>query len=206
LGELARNPDGSQRKSVGEGEHEKVVEAVLPRDIDPIDLRPVRQDGLSACRGSRGNEAGEISRAWHGEYHDKQESGGRGTWDYEISLLVDRGAARVVVLRVSGTLGDRELAALADQLEKGPDVETDFSLLIDLREADGRKVTSAGVRALAKRRLVLSPESRRAVVVPSELGFGMARMYELLCGDRGGSTRTFRDCDEARRWVETGVP
>jgi hypothetical protein len=111
---------------------------------------------------------------------------------------------RVVVLKVSGELGDRDLASLADELAKAPDVEAHFSLLIDLREADGRSVTTAGVRGLARLPLVLSQESRRAVVVPTALGFGMARMYEMLRHERG-ATRVFRDYDEALRWVETGA-
>ena len=113
-------------------------------------------------------------------------------------------ATRVVVLTVSGELGNRELVSLADELANAREVEDDFSLLIDLRQADGKTVTRAGVQALVERPLVLSPESRRAVVVPSDLGFGMARMYELLRQNRGGATRVFRDYDEARRWVETG--
>ena len=115
-------------------------------------------------------------------------------------------AARVVTLQVNGALGDQELLSLANELEKAPEVRSDFSLLIDLRQAAGRDVTSAGVRALVARPLVLSTASRRAVVVPSDLGFGMARMYELLRGDQGGATRVFRDYEEARRWVETGTP
>jgi hypothetical protein len=66
-------------------------------------------------------------------------------------------------------------------------------------------VTSAGVRALADRPLILSAASRRAVVVASDLAFGMARMYEILSEKRGGGTRVFREYGEARRWVETGV-
>lgn len=113
--------------------------------------------------------------------------------------------ALVVVLKVSGEVGDQDLMNLGDELKKAPEVKTDFSFLIDLRHADGRNVTSAGVEALAQRPLVLSAESRRAVVVPSQLGFGMARMYELLRQERGGSTRVFRDYDEADRWVRAGV-
>ena len=113
-------------------------------------------------------------------------------------------ATRVVVLRVSGDLGDRDLLSLVDEIANARDVEADFSILIDLREADGRSVTTAGVRTLAQQPLVLSQGSRRAVVVPTQLGFGMARMYELLRHDRG-ATRAFRDYDEALRWVETGV-
>jgi hypothetical protein len=122
----------------------------------------------------------------------------------QVERTVDS-KARVVVLEVIGDLGDRGLFELASELEKAPGVESDFSLLIDLRQANGRQVTSAGVQALAMRSLVLSPASRRAVVVPTDLGFGMARMYEMLSEKRGGATRVFRDYDEARRWVELGV-
>jgi hypothetical protein len=113
--------------------------------------------------------------------------------------------ARIVVLKVDGALEDRDLLGLADRLEQDPEVQMDFSLLIDLREADGREVTSAGVQALAARSLVLSRPSRRAVVVPSNLGFGMARMYEMFSGRRGGAARVFRSYSEALRWLEFGV-
>lgn len=113
---------------------------------------------------------------------------------------------RVVVLKVSGDLGDQELLGLAEELEKIPGLRPDFALLIDLREARGEKVTAAGARALAARPLVMSSESRRAVVVPSELGFGMARMYEILREGSGGSVRVFRDHDEARSWVAASDP
>lgn len=58
---------------------------------------------------------------------------------------------------------------------------------------------------LVERALVLAPTSRRAVVVPSDLGFGMARMYEML-RTKGGAPRVFRDYDEAVRWVTMVTP
>ena len=119
-------------------------------------------------------------------------------------MQVDRkidAEARVVVLTVSGEIGDRELLSLPDQLEKDPEVRPDFALLIDLRQASGQKVTTAGVRSLAAQPLVLSPTSRRAVVVPTKLGFGMARMYEMLREAQGGGTRAFLDYGEPERWV-----
>jgi hypothetical protein len=123
----------------------------------------------------------------------------------QIDRQIDA-VARVIILKVNGSLGDQELLSLAGLLENAPEIGSDFSLLIDLRQANGENVTSVGVRALAARPLVLSSASRRAVVVPSDLGFGMARMYDMLSDSRGGATRVFRDYDEARRWVETGVP
>ena len=110
---------------------------------------------------------------------------------------------RMVVVTITGELTDKSLLSVADALKKAPGVEKDFSLLLDLRGADGQNITTAGVQNLAARPLVLSPESRRAVVVPSVLGFGMARMYELMRGT--GGMRVFHDYDEARRWIETGA-
>ena len=110
---------------------------------------------------------------------------------------------RLLIFTISGELSDDDLLNLADRVERTPSISKDFSLLVDLRFANGEKVTTEGVRKIAERPLVLSPQSRRAVVVPSTLGFGMARMYEMLRGG-DGTTRVFMDYDEARKWVETG--
>jgi hypothetical protein len=110
---------------------------------------------------------------------------------------------RVVVLTLTGTLSDAGLLGLGDLIESMPSVARDFSVLVDLRFTDGVEVTTEGVRRMAARKLVLSARSRRAVVVPTVLGFGMARMYELVRGE--SSFRAFWDYDKARKWVETGV-
>jgi hypothetical protein len=41
--------------------------------------------------------------------------------------------------------------------------------------------------------------------VPTNLGFGMARMYEMLSERRGGGARVFRSESDALRWLEFGV-
>jgi hypothetical protein len=120
-----------------------------------------------------------------------------------VNREIDR-AGRLVILGVSGALDDQGLIQLAAELRSDPEVKSDYALLIDLRAADGASVTALGVRALAQEPLVLSPTSRRAVVVASDLGFGMARMYEMLRDERGGAVRVFRDIGEARRWVTGG--
>jgi hypothetical protein len=109
---------------------------------------------------------------------------------------------RLVILTISGEITDQDLIALADRVANTPSINKNFSMLVDLRFASGLKVTTEGVRKLAERPLVLAAESRRAVVVPSPLGYGMARMYEMLRGT--GATKVFMDYDEARTWVEAG--
>ena len=107
----------------------------------------------------------------------------------------------IVIVAVTGEITDADLFEIHDYLRSDKTLQPGFALLIDLREANGIKITSAGVRALANLPLVLSPESRRAVVVPSSLGLGMVRMYGLWRGGEDGSIRAFRDLDEARDWL-----
>jgi hypothetical protein len=121
----------------------------------------------------------------------------------EVQRKIDA-TARVVTLTVTGELGDSDLPTLGDHLAQGSDLDVDYSLLIDLRQAHGQSVTSAGVYRLLEQPLVLSPSSRRAVVVASDLGFGMTRMYEMLRKERGGAPHVFRDFDQAWRWVTSG--
>jgi hypothetical protein len=109
---------------------------------------------------------------------------------------------RTILITISGDMSDQELLGVADLIERMPAISPDFSILFDLRSANGEGVTSEGVRVAAMRPLVLSPQSRRGIVVPSMLGFGMARMYQLFRGE--STTRVFMDYDKARRWVETG--
>jgi len=113
-------------------------------------------------------------------------------------------AERVVVFRLTGEVADEDLLAFVEQVRKDRDVTPDYSALVDLTDADARRVTARGIRQLAKTPLVLDPRSRRAVVILTLFGYGLARMYQLLRGDSGGP-RIFRDFDVARRWVATGA-
>ena len=109
---------------------------------------------------------------------------------------------RVVILTLTGELSDAALLGLRDLVEKMPGMTSDLSLLIDLRFASGLKITTEGVRRMASSPLALPPGARRAIVVPSLLGFGMARMYEALRGE--GAPRVFKDYDDAYQWLKTG--
>src|SRR5262245_12841989 len=90
---------------------------------------------------------------------------------------------RLVIFTITGRLTDDGLLGIADVIEKDPAISPDFGWLIDLRMSDGIKITTDGVRKMAARPLALSVDSRRAVVVPRGLGYGMARMYQMLRGD-----------------------
>lgn len=83
-----------------------------------------------------------------------------------------------------------------------------FNEVTDLRRADLSAVTSAGLRGVQ----ALVSESttgftgafRTAVLAPTDLTFGLSRMYELMAADSPESVRVCRDVDDAAAWV--GIP
>ena len=109
---------------------------------------------------------------------------------------------RLVIFTITGRLTDAGLLGIADVLESNSAISKDFGWLIDLRLSDGIRITADGVSQMATRRLALDASSRRAVVVPRGLGYGMARMYQML--RREGAPRVFTDYDDAYRWAVTG--
>jgi hypothetical protein len=110
-------------------------------------------------------------------------------------------ARRRITIVVEGELTDGDLLQGYDRVRTLPDFSSEYDELVDLLRADGRQVTADGVRSLARRPPTYSPASRRAVVVPSEMGYGMARMYELIQDGESGQIRVFRNREEAERWL-----
>lgn len=110
---------------------------------------------------------------------------------------------RVVTLTLTGKLTDDGLLGLAPLLQNTPALHRGYGLIYDLRFSDGFAVTAAGVRKMAAAPAVIPLTSRRAIVVPMGLGYGMARMYQLLRGDK--APHVFTDLDAAQLWMDTGI-
>ncbi len=108
---------------------------------------------------------------------------------------------RVVTVTMGGELTNEDFFAIYDILKNDRLVQPDFALIIDLSQMTGANFTDSGLQAVAHFPLIFSIESRRAVVVPSDLGLGMTKMFEFWRGDPAVRMQTFRDLDEARNWA-----
>ena len=108
----------------------------------------------------------------------------------------------ILILEVSGPLGDEDLLEIAEAVV--PYADSASGLLADLLQADGKQVSAQGVRVLGRWEEVFPSEFRVAILVPSDLGYGMARMFSTHREAKGESVRVFRELDEARRWL--GLP
>jgi len=121
----------------------------------------------------------------------------------QIEATVD---GALVILRLSGAIRLPDLQEVKRQLADRSDAVDGCSLLVDLREARLDHLSAEDLRGFAAMPVLLAAASRRAVVAPGDLGFAMARMFEILRADESRAVRVFRDFEEGRAWATQREP
>ncbi len=114
--------------------------------------------------------------------------------------------ARIVRVRLYGTVSDTDLIAGDDDLRASPDFDSGFDQLVDMTEAEEGDLTAGAIRELARRPPLFSSESRRAFVVRTDLGYGLARIFQARRGDVAGEIQIFRSLAHANHWLASGAP
>jgi hypothetical protein len=91
-----------------------------------------------------------------------------------------------VLIRTDGEASDRDFDDLLTTLVDSPSWLTETSLLVDHRKLMMKNLTSndmKGITDIRKKHSKKLGNGRCAFVVKDALGFGLARMYELLGGE-----------------------
>lgn len=108
---------------------------------------------------------------------------------------------RLVRSRAWGVIVDADLQGTQRGVREDPRFDPHFRQIYDFTEVTQVRLTGACVRALAGSS-PFARDARRAIVVASDVAFGMARMY-MLVSDRDSSVfRIFRDLAAAERWLD----
>jgi hypothetical protein len=106
-----------------------------------------------------------------------------------------------VISTLAGVATMADASAHQANLRKHPDFDPGFSQLMDCTQVTKAELSQADVQRLAGE-AIFSPCSRRAILVTSDVAFGLARMFEMLRESRGEQgIRVFRDLDGALEWV-----
>ena len=122
----------------------------------------------------------------------------------EVHIL-DDGMGRLWVRR--GVLTGKEIIARNERILSSKSYQGVRWLLIDDTETT-MDISAAEVQIIRRqddRLAAVLPELVTAVVVPYDLGFGMARMWEMLTERPGWSVRAFRSRPEAEAWLREEV-
>ena len=109
-------------------------------------------------------------------------------------------ARSLVLTRGWDVVTDRELLAHVRALAADPRFARNFCQLADLRDVTDVQVTAATIKEMVR----LNPfwaGARRALVVTSDVVFGMARMYQILRDESPDELEIFRKMDGALQWL-----
>jgi hypothetical protein len=109
-------------------------------------------------------------------------------------------ARRVVQSRLWDVVTETDAWGSAAALMNDPAFDPTFSQLADMREMKQVEVDQSTVRELAVMR-IFAPESRRALVVASELQYGIGRMTTSYAEAGDQQIAVFRTVAEAERWL-----
>jgi hypothetical protein len=104
----------------------------------------------------------------------------------EFRFEIDRGN-KMLLLRVSGRLTDELLAEIYQQVRTHTRAIDIRAGIIDFSSVNDWALSSSFVRELAKQEPAMADSARRRLMVvsPAAVGFGLARMFQML----GESTR-----------------
>jgi hypothetical protein len=108
---------------------------------------------------------------------------------------------RLVMSTAFGIITMAEALAHQEKLLKDPDFDPNFGQLLDVTHVTDVELSAPDVRRLALK-TVFSPNSRRAILVKSDLQYGLARMFGIVrdgFGEKG--IRVFRKLEDALEWV-----
>jgi hypothetical protein len=122
--------------------------------------------------------------------------------DYEYNAETRR-----LRTKLWGSVSDADLVLLAKSVAEDERIVCDTKELVDLSGVERVNVSQDGLRSVTEVELA-NPEKfqgfRSAIVAPTDLLYGMARMFENLSKSLGAPSRNkaFRDEEAARAWLD----
>lgn len=112
---------------------------------------------------------------------------------------------KVVFAVFEGTVTTEEFWSYRSELANDPAWKPGFDQLVDVRKISDEVVTVEETRSLAGGASeAIHPrlgDGKLAIVVATDLHYGIARMYEVQSGDSPRPVQTFRDIAPALEWL-----
>jgi hypothetical protein len=109
----------------------------------------------------------------------------------------------LVLCRAWDELTNEDLHRHYEDIQADPAFQRSYRQLGDLREVTRLTADSAAIAAAASLQ-VFVPGTRRALIAPSDITFGLARMFASYAEDVGQLVRVFRNAEDAEAWIEAG--
>ena len=121
-----------------------------------------------------------------------------------VTYHIDKGT-NVLFAKANGELTAKDILAFRRAAVEDPDFDPHLDSIFDFLDINGIEMSGDEVRELTLS-AVFHERSRRALVVPSKVMYGISRMYSLYIRADSDVMKVFYDMNEARRWLGLDQP
>lgn len=111
------------------------------------------------------------------------------------------GAEPFVLSTALGNVSDADLLTHQRELMSDPKFDPSYPQLDDLRDADMESVSADCIQTLARTHVASRRPAKRALLVGSDVAYGLARMLQALREGSRPEIQVFRDVDQALGWL-----
>lgn len=114
---------------------------------------------------------------------------------------------RLIVITHTGIVEDEEFIQAYARLSCDEKFDITYNRLVDLRNTDSRVRSTEALRRLAKideaqHEGIISPVPKTAVIAPSDLSYGLTRMYNAMSSDAVREFAVFKTAEEGLAWLD----
>ncbi len=145
---------------------------------------------------------GKVGKLPQGEKHIrlfKLTAFGEALMPIHSEILKSR---KLIVTKVEGFLTLKEFTRKQKLLSEDPEFDPGHDHLFDMSGVTGvEDITASMLKDISSVR-IFSESSRRAVVAPGDLEFGLSRMYEVFSHSTDDNFSVFRNVEDALAWLE----
>ena len=109
----------------------------------------------------------------------------------------------ILLIKISGVLEMEQLKLAAEKLLTSDTYPKDINTIYDLQDMDFSNITREFEdKVITFRKQLNRGNAKIACVTPSDVGFGMGRMYQILSEDLPQQVGIFRTIEEALDWLK----
>jgi hypothetical protein len=120
-----------------------------------------------------------------------------------IRIDIDTGA-NLRIVTFEGTIRDVDIIETFGAYWQSPDYDPSLNELYDCSNITTEDISSEGLRKIAGVNLDMNrsgPAVKVAMYAPTDVAFGLIRMYQVFVENSASDLRVFRDRNEALQWL-----
>ncbi len=126
--------------------------------------------------------------------------------NFTVTIEKDR---NVAIIKSTGNAVVNDIASYQKLLTENPDWVPGMNILVDHTGLVTTHLTFQEIQSISKSITSFAKElgdGRLALVVRTMMGYGLARMWQILTSELSNlNIKIFRSLEHAEQWVETGV-